>query len=97
MIAFRAAWPAFAYSIEDDREARRTYSYVLTYVVLVTCWTSLAFGLLSPWIVHVLARNPHFHRASEAVALLSFGGALYTAYTVMAIGSGRARRRSGTG
>jgi O-antigen/teichoic acid export membrane protein len=92
MIAFRTAWPAFAYSIEDDREARRTYSYVLTYVVLVTCWTSLAFGLLSPWIVHVLARNPHFHRASEAVALLSFGGAAYTAYTVMAIGSGRARK-----
>lgn len=92
MIAFRTAWPAFAYSIQDDREARRTYSYVLTYVVLVTCWTSLAFGLLSPWIVHVLARNPHFHRAAEAVALLSFGGAAYTAYTVMAIGSGRARK-----
>jgi O-antigen/teichoic acid export membrane protein/glycosyltransferase involved in cell wall biosynthesis len=92
MIAFRTAWPAFAYSIQDDREARRTYSYVLTYVVLATCWTSLAFGLLSPWIVHVLARNPSFHRASSAVALLSFGGAAYTAYTVMAIGSGRARK-----
>ena len=92
MIAFRTAWPAFAYSIQDDREARRTYSYVLTYVVLLTCWVSLAFGLLSPWIVHVLARNPSFHRASEAVALLSFGGAAYTAYTVMAIGSGRARK-----
>ncbi|HST26596.1 MAG TPA: oligosaccharide flippase family protein, partial [Gaiellaceae bacterium] len=92
MIAFRTAWPAFAYSIEDDREARRTYSYVLTYVVLVGCWVSLFFGLLAPWIVHVLARNHHFHRASEAVALLSFGGAAYIAYTVMAIGSGRARK-----
>ena len=30
MIAFRTAWPAFAYSIEDDREAKRTYAYVLT-------------------------------------------------------------------
>jgi O-antigen/teichoic acid export membrane protein len=92
MIAFRTAWPAFAYSIEDDRDARRTYSYVLTYVVYVTCWVSLGFGLLAPWIVHVLARNPSFHRAAEAVALLSFGGAAYTAYTVMAIGSGRARK-----
>jgi len=92
MIAFRTAWPAFAYSIEDDREARRTYSYVLTYVVLVGSWVSLFFGLLAPWIVHVLARNHHFHRASEAVALLSFGGAAYIAYTVMAIGSGRARK-----
>ena len=32
LIAFRTAWPAFAYSIEDDREARRTYAYVLTYL-----------------------------------------------------------------
>jgi O-antigen/teichoic acid export membrane protein/glycosyltransferase involved in cell wall biosynthesis len=92
MIAFRTAWPAFAYSIQDDREARRTYSYVLTYVVYVGCWVSLGFGLLAPWIVHVLARNPSFQRASEAVALLSFGGAAYIAYTVMAIGSGRARK-----
>ena len=92
MIAFRTAWPAFAYSIEDDREARRTYSYVLTYVVFVSCWVSLGFGVLAPWIVHLLARNPSFQRASEAVALLSFGGAAYIAYTVMAIGSGRARK-----
>ncbi len=92
MIAFRTAWPAFAYSIADDREARRTYSYVLTYVVFVTCWVSLAFGLLAPWIVHVLARGPGFQRAAQAVGLLAFGGAAYTAYTVMAIGSGRARK-----
>ena len=92
MMAFRMAWPAFAYSIEDDRHARRTYSYVLTYVVYVACWISLAFALLAPWIVHLLARNPSFYRASEAVGLLSFGGAAYMAYTVMAIGSGRARK-----
>ena len=35
MVAFRTAWPAFAYSIEDDREARRTYSFVLTYLLCV--------------------------------------------------------------
>src|SRR5439155_1262878 len=33
MVAFRTAWPAFAYSIEDDREAKRTYSFVLTYLL----------------------------------------------------------------
>ena len=31
LTAFRAAWPAFAFSIEDDERARRAYSYVLTY------------------------------------------------------------------
>ncbi len=92
MIAFRTAWPAFAYSITDDHDARRTYSYVLTYVVYVTCWVSLAFGVLAPWIVRLLAGKPSFYRAADAVALLSFAGAAYTAYTVMAIGSGRARK-----
>ena len=33
LVAFRTAWPAFAYSIEDDREAKRTYSFVLTYLL----------------------------------------------------------------
>ena len=91
LIAFRTAWPAFAYSIEDDGEARRTYAYVLTYLVLITCWASLALGALAPWIVDLLSAPP-FHRAQEAVALLSFAAAAYAGYTVLAIGSGRARR-----
>jgi O-antigen/teichoic acid export membrane protein len=92
MMAFRLAWPAFAYSIEDDRQAKRTYSFVLTYLLFICCWVSLALGLLSPWLVRLLARGPGFHRASEAVALLSFGSAAYAGYTVLAIGIGRARQ-----
>ncbi len=91
LIAFRTAWPAFAYSIEDDREARRTYAYVLTYLLYVACWMSLALGALSPWLTRLLT-TPRFHRASEAIALLAFAGAAYAGYTVLAIGSGRARR-----
>src|ERR671936_598504 len=92
MIAFRLAWPAFAYSIEDDREARRTYAFVLTYLTLVCSWISLALGVLAPWLVHVLAPKPEFHRAEEAVGLLAFASTAYAGYTVLAIGSGRARR-----
>ncbi|TML83986.1 MAG: hypothetical protein E6G08_18645 [Actinobacteria bacterium] len=91
LIAFRTAWPAFAYSIEDDREAKRTYAFVLTYLVVVACWASLALGALAPWIVDALTA-PRFHRAHEAVALLAFAAAAYAGYTVLAIGSGRARR-----
>jgi O-antigen/teichoic acid export membrane protein len=92
MIAFRLAWPAFAYSIEDDREARRTYSYVLTYLVFVCSWVSLALGVLAPWLVDVLAPKHSFHRATDAVALLAFASTAYAAYTVVAIGIGRARQ-----
>ena len=92
LFAFRTAWPAFAYSIEDEREAKRTYSYVLTYLLLVCSWVSVALGLLAPWLVHVLAPKPEFQRGQEAVALLAFASTAYAGYTVLAIGVGRARR-----
>jgi O-antigen/teichoic acid export membrane protein len=92
MIAFRLAWPAFAYSIEDDREAKRTYSYVLTYLLFVCCWLSVALGVLAPWLVDLLAPKPAFQRAADAVALLSFAATAYAGYTVVAIGIGRARQ-----
>jgi O-antigen/teichoic acid export membrane protein len=92
MIAFRTAWPAFAYSIEDDREARRTYSFVLTYLLAFASWAALGLGALAPWWTSLLTSKPGYQRAEEAVALLAFAGAVYAGYTVLAIGSGRARK-----
>src|SRR3954447_11277666 len=91
MIAFRTAWPAFAYSIEEEHEAKRTYAFVLTYLLAFASWVSLALGALAPWWTNLLTA-PQYRRASEAVALLAFAGAIYAGYTVLAIGSGRARR-----
>jgi O-antigen/teichoic acid export membrane protein len=88
--AFRTAWPAFAYSIEDDREARRTYGFVLTYLLLLCCWLTVALGLLAPWIVHVLT-TPRFYAGARVVPLLCFAATAYAAYTVVAIGIGRVR------
>jgi O-antigen/teichoic acid export membrane protein len=93
MTAFRLAWPAFAYSIDDESHARRTYAFVLTYLLFLCSWVALTLGLLSPWIVRILSpRNAHFYRASEAVGILAFAAAAYAGYTVLAIGVGRARR-----
>jgi O-antigen/teichoic acid export membrane protein len=92
MVAFRTAWPAFAYSIEDEREAKRTYSFVLTYLLAAVSWAALALGALAPWWVRLLTSRPGYLRAEQAVGLLAFAFALYAGYTVLAIGSGRARR-----
>ena len=54
LTAFRMAWPAFAYSIEDDREAQRTYSFVLTYVVFVCCCEGSQFCVALSSAVPVL-------------------------------------------
>ena len=91
MVAFRTAWPAFAYSIEDDRDAKRTYAFVLTYLLTLASWCALALGALAPWWVRLLT-SPHYQRAEKGVALLAFAGAIYAGYTVLAIGSGRARK-----
>ena len=92
LVAFRTAWPAFAYSIDDEREAKRTYAFVLTYLLFVACWLSLALGVLAPWIVRVLARKESFWAGADVVAPLAFAGALWGGYTVVAIGIGRLRR-----
>jgi O-antigen/teichoic acid export membrane protein len=91
LTAFRMAWPAFAYSIEDDGEAKRTYAFVLTYLVVIASWLALALGLLAPWLVRVLTQ-PEFYAGERVVAPLAFGSVAYAAYIVMAIGVGRSKR-----
>ena len=54
LTAFRTAWPAFAYSIERDDEAKSAYGFVLTYLVLISTWVATALALLSPWLVRWL-------------------------------------------
>jgi O-antigen/teichoic acid export membrane protein len=91
LTAFRTAWPAFAYSIEDDDEARRTYAYVLTYLVVVATWVATALGLLAPWLVRLLT-TPEYHEGERVVAPLAFATAVFAGYVVVSIGVGRARR-----
>ena len=91
LTAFRTAWPAFAYSIKDEDEAKRTYAYVLTYLVALASWLALALGLLSPWLVRLLA-TPEYYEGGRVVALLAFGSVAYAGYIVIAIGVGRAKR-----
>jgi O-antigen/teichoic acid export membrane protein len=91
LTAFRTAWPAFAYSIDAEDEAKTAYGFVLTYLVLVSSWVAAALGLLSPWLVHWLAA-PSYARASQVVGPLAFSTVAFAAYIVIAIGVGRARR-----
>jgi O-antigen/teichoic acid export membrane protein len=91
LTAFRMAWPAFAYSIDEDREAQRTYAFVLTYLVLVTSWVAAALALVSPWLVEWLAA-PAFARSADVVGPLAFSVVAYAGYVVVVIGVGRARR-----
>ena len=91
LTAFRTAWPAFAYSIERDDEAKSAYGFVLTYLVLISSWVATALALLSPWLVRWLAA-PQYASASRVVGPLAFSTVAVAGYIVIAIGVGRARR-----
>jgi O-antigen/teichoic acid export membrane protein len=90
--AFQTAWPAFAYSIEDEEEARRAYAYVLTYLTLLACWASIALSLLAPWIVHVLARKHSYWPAATAVPALAYSSVFFAGFIVVTIGAGRTKQ-----
>lgn len=91
LTAFRMSWPPFAYSIEDDREAKATYSFVLTYVMTFMTWIATGLTLLSPWLVDLIAA-PSFSRSSDVVGPLAFSVVLFSGYVVVAIGLGRTKR-----
>jgi O-antigen/teichoic acid export membrane protein len=91
LAAFRAAWLAFAYSIEDDDRAKRAYSFVLTYLVFVASWAALALSLLSPWLVQWLT-TPAFYDASDVIAYLCFGAVALGGFNVVSIALGRTKR-----
>jgi len=90
--AFQVAWPAFAYSIEDEEEAKRAYSYVLTYLMFVAAWAAVGLSLFAPWIVHFLGRNPSFWPAAVAVPALAYSSVFFAGFIVVTIATGRARQ-----
>ncbi len=92
LAAFRTAWPAFAFSIRDEDEARRTFAFVLTYVAFAASWAALALGLGSPWLVRLLA-TPDFYEGSRAVAPLAFAWVAFGGYAVALVSIGRAQRK----
>jgi O-antigen/teichoic acid export membrane protein len=90
--AFQIAWPAFAYSIEDDDEAKRAYSFVLTYLMFVAAWAAVALSLFAPWIVHLLGRKPGYWPAAAAVPALVYSSVFYAGFIVVTIAIGRTRQ-----
>jgi O-antigen/teichoic acid export membrane protein len=90
-LAFRTAWPAFAYSL-DEQHARRAFAFVLTYIAMLGAWVTLMLGLLAPWLVRVLTGSPAFWGGERVVAPLAFAAALLTAYTMLTVAISRANR-----
>jgi len=91
--AFLLAWPAYAYSIEDDDEARHAYGYVLTYYIFFMTWTAVALSLLAPSLAHLLApRDSGYWPGARVVPLIAFGNVIFAGYSVLTISIGRVQK-----
>jgi O-antigen/teichoic acid export membrane protein len=89
--AFNLAWPPLAYSIRDDDDARRTYSLVVTYYLLLSFTIVLALSLEARWVARLLAA-PEFFDSYQAVPLVATGVTLYALYLVLSVAVGRTGR-----
>jgi O-antigen/teichoic acid export membrane protein len=89
--AFNLAWPPLAYSIRDDDEARRAYSMIVTYYLLVAFTIVLALSLEARWVVRLLAAPAYFD-SYQAIPLVSTGVTLYALFLVLSVAVGRVGR-----
>ena len=90
--AFQVAWPAFAYSIEDEDEAKRAYSYVLTYLMFIAAWAAVGLSLFAPWIVHLLAHKHGYWPAATAIPALAYSSVSFAGSIAVTIATGRSRQ-----
>ena len=90
--AFQLAWPPFAYSIEDDEEARRVYRAVLTWWCVLASWLVLGLALLRHPLLALL--GPKWEAAANPMALVAIGYGCYGAYYAVGVGD-RARQEDG--
>ena len=86
--AFELAWPAFAYSIKDDGEAKRTYAAVMGLYLAFMGWAALSVALVAPWFLRLLTTEPYWG-AAAAITPIAIAGPLYGGYFIAAIGVGR--------
>lgn len=89
--ALQLSWQPFAYSIEDDDEARRSYAIVTSWFVAGMGWIVAGMALLADPVVRAMA-PPAYYEATRLVPLLALAAGIYGAYFLVGIGASRVKR-----
>lgn len=87
---FQSAWPPLAYSVDDHDQARTLYARTTTWYVAITGVLVTGVALVGPWVVRLLAGDPRFYGASEALPWIACGWGLYGLVLVLITVGGRA-------
>jgi len=90
--AFRMAWGPFAYSLIDDENlARKTYSRVLTYYLIVTLIAAVSLSIFSRELVLLLS-TPVYEESASTIPFLALSATFWGAAVIVGIGYGIAKR-----
>ncbi|MCW2950675.1 MAG: polysaccharide biosynthesis protein [Thermoleophilia bacterium] len=89
--ALQLSWQPFAYSIEDDAEAKHSFAIVTTWFAAVMGWLVAGLALLADPVVKLMA-PPDYAEAARVVPLLALGTGIYGAYFLVGIGASRVKR-----
>ncbi len=73
---FQLAWMPFLFSTSKEENAKKIYSSVLTYFVLVAMFVALALSVLSKEVIAVMA-TPPFYSAYHVVPLITLALLFY--------------------
>jgi len=83
--AFESAWTPFFLSVMHEKDARRTYSTVSTYVMLVLVLLVAGLAGAAPDLLR-LATTTKFHHASDVTPWIALGAMFQGVYLVGSIG-----------
>jgi O-antigen/teichoic acid export membrane protein len=84
--AFRTAWGPFAFSLIDDEAlAKKTYSRVFTYYLLVTMLATVGLSVFSRELVLLLS-TVEYEASASVVPFLSLSNTIWGAVVIVAIG-----------
>jgi O-antigen/teichoic acid export membrane protein len=89
--ALQLSWQPFAYSIQDDDEARRSYAIVTSWFAAGMGWIVAGMALLADPVVRVLG-PPAYYDAARLVPILALAAGIYGAYFLVGIGASRVKR-----
>ncbi len=84
------SWPAFAYSIRDDAEARTIYADVLRIWFLIVGWAVVVLAVARFQIADLML-PPRWHAAVGVIPIYALGLAIYGAYYVVSVAVGRVK------
>lgn len=91
--AFQLAWGPFAFSISKEDGAKKIYSKVLTYYMLVSSFIAVGLSVFAYDILKIVT-TPAYLEGFKIVGILSFGIVAYGAYYIVSIGIHLANKTS---